>query len=137
MTLNFNDSIFAQEALQAFTAALTPLSAFSHSFDRESAAYGSAVYVPRVDALTATTFAGYSDTTFPYEQSGGTINTITVTMDQQFITTVDFTDLQRANSSAADIQTCHGSRGKHLPRQCGSVSRHCSRPSISAQLWLV
>ena len=115
-TLNFNDSIFVQEALQAFVAGLAPLSAFSHSYSSESAQPGASIYVPRVDALTATTFAGYSDSTFPYENSGGTINTITVTMDQQFITTVDFTDLQRANSSAADFSKLAQQQGGTLAK---------------------
>jgi hypothetical protein len=116
-TINFNDSIFAQTALEAFVAALSPLSLFSHSYNAEATQKGSAVYVPRIDALTATTFAGYSDSTFPYENSGGTINTITVNVDQQFISTVDLTDLQAVNSSAAEISNFAGLQGKTLAKQ--------------------
>jgi hypothetical protein len=101
-TLNFNDSIFAQEALTAFVAELVPLGAFSHSFSGETVVPGQAVYVPRIDALSATTFSYTDNSGFPYENSGGTINTITVNLDQHFITTVDFTDTQAANSSAVD-----------------------------------
>jgi hypothetical protein len=116
-TINFNDKIFAQEALQAFVAKLSPLNLFSHSYNGEAAKKGDAIYVPRVEALTATTFAGYSDTTFPYEQSGGTINTITVTIDQQFISTVDLTDLQAVNSSAAELSLLARQQGKALAKQ--------------------
>lgn len=115
-TINFNDSIFAQTALEAFVSALSPLSLFSHSYNSEAAQKGSAIYVPRIDALTATTFAGYSDSTFPYEQSGGTINTITVNVDQQFISTVDLTDLQAVNSSAAEITSFANLQGKTLAK---------------------
>jgi hypothetical protein len=116
-TINFNDGIYAQTALEAFVASLSPLSLFSHSYNAEATAKGSAVYVPRIDALTATTFAGYSDTTFPYEQSGGTINTITINVDQQFISTVDLTDLQAVNSSAAEIANFANLQGKTLAKQ--------------------
>jgi hypothetical protein len=116
-TINFNDKIFAQEALQAFVSSIRPLSLFSHSYNGEAARKGDAIYIPRVDALVATTFAGYSDTTFPYEQSGGTINTITLTIDQQFITTVDLTDLQTVNSSAADFSVLARQQGKAIAKQ--------------------
>jgi hypothetical protein len=116
-TINFADKIFAQEALQAFTAKLNPLSRFSHSYNGEAAKKGDAIYVPRVEALVATTFAGYSDTTFPYEQSGGTINTITVNIDTQFIVTCDLTDLQAVNSSAAELGLLARQQGKALSKQ--------------------
>lgn len=116
-TINFNDAIFAQRGLEAFTAALSPLSIFSHSYNSEAAQVGSAIYVPRIDALVATTFAGYSDSTFPYENSGGTINTITVNVDQHFIQTVDLTDLQAVNSSAAEITNFANQQAKVLSKQ--------------------
>jgi hypothetical protein len=116
-TINFNDKIFAQEALQAFVSKLSPLSIFSHSYNGEAAKIGDAIYVPRVDALTATTFPGYSDSTFPYEQSGGTINTITVTIDQHFYQTVDLTDLQTVNSSAAEFSLLARQQAKVLAKQ--------------------
>jgi hypothetical protein len=116
-TINFNDKIFAQEALQAFVSELSPLSRFSHSYNGAAARVGDAIYIPRVDALVATTFAGYSDSAFPYESAGGTINTITVTIDQQFITTVDLTDLQAVNSSAADLGLLARQQGKALAKQ--------------------
>ncbi len=98
--INFNDSIFAQEALKAFVAACPQLSAFSHSYNSESAQTGAVIYVPRVEALVATTFTYTPASGLAYEQDQGTINTVTVTMDQQFIVTCGQTDLQNANSSA-------------------------------------
>jgi hypothetical protein len=100
MTNNFNDAIFAQQAFKQFVAECAPLSAFSRDFNSESEQPGAVIYVPRVEALTATTFSYSSNSAFPYADTGGVINTVTVTLDQQFIVTADSTDLQRANSSA-------------------------------------
>ena len=55
-TISFNDTIFAQEALKAFTAKLAPLRAFSRSLDNESRRKGDAIIVPYISAMTATTF---------------------------------------------------------------------------------
>lgn len=115
-TINFNDAIFAQEALEAFTANSPWLGLFSHSFNDEAAKVGSAVYVPRVDALVATTFNYTDNSGFPYEQTGGTVNTITVTLDQQFIVPIDITDLQAANSSAAKVVKFARQQGKAMAK---------------------
>jgi hypothetical protein len=116
-TINFNDKIFAQEGLEAFVAELSPISRFSHSYNGEAAKIGDAIYIPRVDALVATTFAGYSDSTFPYETSGGTINTITLNVDTHFITTVDLNDRQVLESSAAELGTFARQQAKQLSKQ--------------------
>ncbi len=115
-TINFNDAIFAQEALQAFIANCPWLGLFSHSFNDESAQVGSVVYVPRVDALVATTFNYTDNSGFPYEQTGGVVNTITVTLDQQFICPVDVSDLQAANSSAAKVINFARQQGKAMAK---------------------
>ena len=107
-TVNFNDSIFAQEALQSFVAMLTPLNAFSKDFSGASAQKGNAIYVPRVDSVVATTFNQ------SYTGTGGTINTITVNLDQHRITTVDLTDVQQLNSSAATVANMARQQGKAL-----------------------
>jgi hypothetical protein len=109
-TVNFNDGIYAQEALQAFVASLTPLRAFSRDFSSQAAQRGNAVYVPRVDAVTSTTFNQ------SYTGSGGTINTITVNLDKHRINTVDLTDVQQLNSSAAVITNMARQQGKSLGR---------------------
>ena len=116
-TIQVNDSIFVAEALEAFIADSPWVGVFAHDFNAESKQPGDRIFVPRVEALVATTFAGYSDSTFPYESSGGTINVITVTLDQQFIQTCDFTDVQRANSSAASFNNLARQQGKALAKQ--------------------
>lgn len=95
---NLNDTIFAQNALEAFVRELAPLSAFSTSYSAEAERKGSAVIVPLVSALTATTFN--SD----YEVGGGTMTGVTVNLDKHFIVSVDLTDVQAANSSSADLE---------------------------------
>ena len=115
-TINFNDGIFAQEALQQFVADMSPIAFFSHSYNAESAQKGNAIYVPRVDAITTTTFSYTDNSGFPYENTGGTIGTITVTMDQQFVNVVDISDLQRMNSSAAEWTNFARQQGKSLAK---------------------
>jgi hypothetical protein len=110
MTLNFNDSIYAQEVLNSFVAALTPLRAFSRDFSGATAAKGNAVYVPRMDAITATTFNQ------SYIGTGGTVNTITVNLDQHRIATIDLTDVQQLNSSAAKVENFARQQGIALAK---------------------
>jgi hypothetical protein len=116
-TVNFNDKIFVQEALQAFTASLTPLNAFSRSYSAETRNKGDAIAIPRVDALSTTTFAYANNSGNPYETEGGTINTITVNLDKHQIVGVDITDVQSANSSAANIVNFARQQGKALARK--------------------
>ena len=116
-TINFNDSIYAQEALSAFVSALTPVSIFSHSYNNETNQKGGVVYVPRVDSVSTTTFSYSDNSGFPYEQTGGVVNTITVTLDQHILAPLDFTDLQWANSSAADFKNFAQIHGQTLAGQ--------------------
>ncbi len=109
-TVNFNDGIYAQEALNAFVSMLTPLNAFARDFSGLSAQRGNAIYVPRIDAVTSTTFNA------SYTGSGGTISTITVNLDKHRISTVDLTDVQQLNSSAAVVQNMARQQGKSLAK---------------------
>lgn len=115
-TVNFNDKIFVQEALQQFTQMLTPLNAFSRSFSGAAGRIGDTVAVPRVETLTATTFDYSTNSDFPYEAGGGEINTISIPIAQHKIVTVDITDIQAANSSAAQIDNFARQQGKALGR---------------------
>lgn len=110
MTLNFNDAIFAQEALQAFTARMLPLKAFTHSFSSETSRKGNAVYVPLVSNITATTFAS------SYTGTGGQVDVITINLDKHKVTTVDISDVNSANSSAADFVNFARQQGKALAK---------------------
>jgi hypothetical protein len=116
-TINFNDKIFIQEALQAFTAELTPFNAFSRSYSGATAQKGQDIAIPRVDALSTTTFAYTNNSGYPYETEAGTINAITVSLDQHQIVGVDLTDIQVANSSAAEITNFARQQGKALAKK--------------------
>jgi len=110
-TISFNDTIFAEEALKAFTAKLAPLRAFSKSLDNLTARKGDAILVPFISALTATTF---NATTANYQTSGGAVTHNTVNLNQHNIVTFDITDLQNANSSAARFDEIAGQAGRAL-----------------------
>jgi hypothetical protein len=116
-TVNFDDKIFVQEAMQAFTAGLAPLSAFSRSFSDQTASKGDAIAIPRVDVMATTTFDYDNNDGFPYEGAGGTINTITINLDKHQIVNADITDIQFANSSAAQITNFAQQQGRALARK--------------------
>jgi hypothetical protein len=108
-TINRTMTLYAQEALQAFVANLAPLNAFSKDFSSVTAGKGSAVAVPLYENITATTFAQ------SYVGTGGTVNTVTVTLDKHRITTVDLTDVQQLNSDVT-IAKFGAQQGKALAR---------------------
>lgn len=110
-TISFNDTIFAQEALKAFTAKLAPLRAFSRSLDGETGKEGDAIVVPYISALTATT---YNASTANYQTGGGAVTHNTVNLNQHNIVTFDITDLQSANSSGARFDELAMQAGRAL-----------------------
>lgn len=97
-TINFDDKIFSREILQQVTKRLAPLRAFARDFSGEASQKGNAISVPLVGAATATTFSQAADV---YEQSGGSVSAVTVTLDQNHLVPVDITDLQALNHSPA------------------------------------
>ena len=101
-TFGFNDQIYAQEALSAFVATLTPISTFARDFSGLTAQQGNMVLVPRVDSVATTTFSYANNGGYPYEGSGGVAGTVTVNLDQHQLSVVEFTDKDVANSSAAN-----------------------------------
>jgi hypothetical protein len=109
-TIALNDKIFTQTALQAFVAKLAPLNAFTRDFSGETARKGDAVIVPLISGITATTFNN------SYEVGGGTINFATITVDKHRIASVDLTDVQVANSSAAVIDNLAIQAGEALAK---------------------
>lgn len=110
-TISFNDTIFAQEALRAFTAKLAPLRAFSRSLDNEARRKGDAIIVPYISAMTATTF---NASTANYQTGGGAVTHNTVNLNQHNIVTFDITDLQNANSSGARFDEIAAQAGRAL-----------------------
>lgn len=117
-TISTNDKIFVQEALNAFTAGLAPLSAFTRSYSPEANRKGDVIAIPRAEVLTTTTFSYDNNSGFPYEQAGGTLNTISLNIDQHQIVTVDITDIQYANKAAAEISVFARQQGRALARKC-------------------
>jgi hypothetical protein len=110
-TISFNDTIFAQEALRAFTAKLAPLRAFSRSLDNSAKNVGDAIVVPFISAATATTFNSSSAN---YQTGGGAVTHNTVSLNQHKIVTFDITDLQAANSSGARFDELAWQAGRAL-----------------------
>lgn len=110
-TIAFNDTIFAQEALKAFTAKLAPLRAFSRSLDDVAKNKGDAIVVPFISAMTATTFNSSSAN---YQTGGGAVTHNTVSLNQHKIVTFDITDLQAANSSGARFDEMAAQAGRAL-----------------------
>lgn len=110
-TIAFNDTIFAQEALKAFTAKLAPLRAFSRSLDDAAKNVGDAIVVPYISAATATTF---NSSTANYQTGGGAVTHNTVSLNQHKIVTFDITDLQAANSSGARFDELAAQAGRAL-----------------------
>ena len=110
-TISFNDTIFAQEALKAFSAKLAPLRAFSRSLDDSAKSKGDAIIVPYISAATATTFNASSAN---YQTGGGAVTHNTVSLNQHKIVTFDITDLQSANSSGARFDELAAQAGRAL-----------------------
>lgn len=84
-TINFNDAVFAQDFMEAFVEYITPIKAFATDFSSYAEKPGNAIYIPRVDAVTATTFSYNNNSGFPYEGSDGTVNVITVNLNNQYV----------------------------------------------------
>jgi len=97
-TINFDDKIFSQDILNQVIKRVAPLSAFARDFSGETAQIGNAIAVPLVGAATATTFSQASDV---YENAGGSVSAVTVTLSENHLVPVDITDLQALNQSPA------------------------------------
>lgn len=109
-TIALNDKIFTQVALQAFVAKLSPLNAFTRDFSGDARRKGDAVIVPLISGITATTFNS------SYEVGGGAITFATVSIDKHRIASIDLTDVQVANSSAAVMDNLAIQAGESLAR---------------------
>jgi len=98
MATLFNDKLFAQDVFQQLVPMLTPINIFTSDVSPTSAQKGDAVIVPLFGNTTTTTF---TQSTTVWEQSGGTVSAITVSLNYQDITPVDLTARQLAESSAS------------------------------------
>lgn len=102
---SLNDEIIAGRALEAFSAALAPVRAFSVSFDGEASRKGDTINVPLVSTMSATNFSDY-------EGTGGELQTVSVSLNQHKVATAEITDVQFANSSSADVEIFARAAGK-------------------------
>lgn len=98
MATVFNDKVYAQEIFQQLTPLLTPFSIFAKNVSPTAAQKGDTVVVPLFGNTTTTTF---TQSTTVYEQTGGTISAITVSLNLDDITPVDLTARQLAESTSA------------------------------------
>lgn len=105
---NLNDRLLAQTALEALTADLESLSILTTSYSAEVVRRGATVEVPLVANLSATTFAD------SYENTGGVLNNVTVTVDKHKIVTVSLSDIEFSKSSVAEITKFARQQGKAL-----------------------
>ncbi len=109
-TINFDETIFLESGLESFTSELAPLNSFARDFSGSTSRKGDAVIVPRVDAVTATTFDS------SYETGGGTLNAITVNLNKHKIVNVDLTDVQVSEASPANLERFARQSGKALAK---------------------
>jgi hypothetical protein len=94
----FNDTLFGMSVFQQLVDILLPLDVFSTDISSEVAQPGSAVVVPLFGNVTSTSFVQGASA---YEGTGGTISAVTVTVDKRYITPIDLTPQQLADSSNA------------------------------------
>jgi hypothetical protein len=94
----FNDTLFGQTIFDQLVEILMPLDIFSTDISSDVVAPGSSVVVPLFGNVTATSFVQGAAA---YEGTGGTISAITVTVDKRYITPIDVTPQQLADSSNA------------------------------------
>jgi hypothetical protein len=87
--------VVAQNALEAFSDYLTPLSAFATDFGGEIGMKGQIVNVPVYNGYTAGTFAGNYTT-----NASNDVGAVTVTINRHRYKTVSLTDLESANNGA-------------------------------------
>lgn len=94
----FNDTLFGQTVFQQLVDILLPLDVFSTDISSEVAQPGAAVVVPLFGNVTSTSFVQGASA---YEGTGGAISAITVNVDKRYITPIDLTPQQLADSSNA------------------------------------
>lgn len=118
---NLDDEIFAQSALEGYTATLAPLAKFSIDWAPSPIPPGNTVLVPLVGALSATTFNG------TYATTNGNMSAITVTINRHRFIGVGQSDLDRAGSSVAQLE--------RFGRQQGAALAIAVFQDITTSLW--
>lgn len=91
---NMQARIFADGAVRKLNQILTPLNAFSTSFNGDAAKKGDTIRVPVFPTVSAGAFAG------DYSAADTTIVGVDITLDQHYFKSVAFTDREIAESPA-------------------------------------
>ena len=99
MSTVFNDKIFADLAFQQVVNLLAPLRAFTTDISSAAKAKGDTIVCQLFDSVTATTFTQATDV---FEQTGGTVSAVTLSLDKRIITPVDLTTAQLMESTGAN-----------------------------------
>lgn len=103
-----NDKLIAQTALESFVADMEGLALFTTSYSSEVVRRGATVEVPLVANLTATSFAD------DYTADGGTLNNVSVSINNHRIVTVSISDTEYSKSSVAEVTKFSTQAGKAL-----------------------
>lgn len=109
---SLSDQIIAERAIEAFTAELAPLNAFSTDFSDETATIGSAVQV----AIPANITAGTTENAYETEDSAS-LGVATVPLSSYAKATVGITDKQFLSSSAARLEKFAVQQAKAVARK--------------------
>lgn len=109
---SLSDAIITKKAIEAFTAELAPLGAFSTDFSDETAAKGSVVNVP----IPANITAGTTENAYETEDSGS-LGVASVPLTGYAKATVGITDKQFMNSSAARLENFAVQQAKAVARK--------------------
>lgn len=109
---SLNDSIIADAAIEAFTAELLPLMAFSTDFSAETAQKGASVQV----AIPANITAGTTENAYETEDTAA-LGVATVQLTSYAKATVGITDKQFANSSSARLEKFAIQQAKAVARK--------------------
>jgi len=105
------NNIISQSALEAFTAILAPLKAFSTSFNDEAAQRGKTINIPTLaNTASAATFSG------TYSSQDTTYSTTAITLDQHLFVTWHVTDTESSQSSAVELQRFGYQKGGDLAK---------------------
>jgi hypothetical protein len=107
-----NDDIIVQKAIQAFTAELAPLRAFSTDFSDETEKVGATVQVP----IPANITAGTDQNAYETEDSGA-LGVASVPLTGYAKATVGITDAQFSNSPAARLEMFAVQQAKAVARK--------------------
>ena len=112
ISASLSDSIIAKKAIEAFTAELAPLRAFSTDFSDETATKGATVQV----AIPANITAGTTENAYETEDSGA-LGVASVPLTSYAKATVGITDKQFMNSSAARLEAFAVQQAKAVARK--------------------